>query len=573
LLNRYLHSPQHSFAFVIVLLSLLIGTQVQAQFDPLKLSGTDQRAKLLEQAEEQPALPGSLAPLLDDQVQPITVLGQNLFNGNFGKQSYAGFNPYYRISVGDRLTIQLWGAIESNGELFVDSKGNIFISQVGPVKVAGVLNSELNDTVANAIKKIYKKDVYVYVSLLESQPVRVFVTGNVMNPGLYSGLSSESILAYLDRAGGIDPLRGSYIDIKLKRGEKTVDTFNLYDFLVKGSLPQKQLYEGDVVIVGSRNSVISFAGLVEKPYQVEFINNAVPLSEAIALVQPLPSATHIAIERNQGLVKQAEYLNLDQALANEVFLFNGDSVNVVSDKVRGTIAVLVNGEHQGQAQYVLPYGAKLADLMALIKPSERSDMASLQMFRESLAQKQKAALLATLNTLQTQVMSARSDTVEEASLRAREASLIMQFVEKAKAVEPKGQVVLSDPQAAQNMLLENGDQLTIMAKSALVNVSGEVLFPNAVIHNSELSLNDYIGMAGGYTQNAKKARVILRKTNGAVQQITGKGKTVHKKYQIEAGDELLVLPDIDNKNFQHAKDIFQIVYQLALSAGVVLSID
>jgi hypothetical protein len=33
-----------------------------------------------------------------------------------------------------------------------------------------------------------------------------------------------------------------------------------------------------------------------------------------------------------------------------------------------------------------------------------------------------------------------------------------------------------------------------------------------------------------------------------------------------------VLADIDTKTFQHAKDIFQIVYQLALSAGVVLSI-
>ena len=50
------------------------------------------------------------------------------------------------------------------------------------------------------------------------------------------------------------------------------------------------------------------------------------------------------------------------------------------------------------------------------------------------------------------------------------------------------------------------------------------------------------------------------------------GKLSAKDYTVAAGDEILVLADIDTKTFQHAKDIFQIVYQLALSAGVVLSI-
>ena len=43
-------------------------------------------------------------------------------------------------------------------------------------------------------------------------------------------------------------------------------------------------------------------------------------------------------------------------------------------------------------------------------------------------------------------------------------------------------------------------------------------------------------------------------------------------WTIEPGDELMVLPDVDVKSLQHAKDIFQIIYQLALSAGVVLKI-
>ena len=544
---------------------LSVATVCTAQ-QPDFLKGADNNQLKLEQSQSLLAVDAEV----ESAVKQHIVFGQNLFSGSFGNQSFTGFNPNYRIAVGDKVLLQLWGAVEAQGEQVVDAQGNIFIQQVGPVKIAGVLNSELNETVKRALSRIYKKDVHVYASLLASQPVKVFVTGNVLRPGLYSGLSSESILAYLDRAGGIDPLRGSYLDIQLKRGNKIIERFNLYEFLVEGQLPQKQLYEGDVVVVGSRKSVINFSGLVENPYQVEFNTQAVELSQALNLVQPLPNATHIAIERNQGLVKEVEYLNIHQAIADELMLFAGDSVSVVADKSRGSIAVLVEGEHSGQAQYVLPYGASLSDLMALIKPSDLSNLPAVQLYRKSLANSQRAALLATLDTLQTQVLSARSNTVEEASLRTQESQMILQFIERAKSVKPLGQVVLDGE--SENILLENGDRVVIPSVSNLVRVNGEVLFPNAIVFDKHHNVNDYIRLAGGYTQGAKKSRVILRKANGAVWQIAGKGAAKNRNFKIEAGDEVLVLPNMNTKNMQFAKDIFQIVYQLALGAGVVLSI-
>ena len=227
-------------------------------------------------------------PVVSEQ-ESFTVLGQNLFNGSFGRQQFTGFNPNYRIAVGDKVLLQLWGAVESQGQQTVDPQGNIFIPQVGPVNIAGVLNSELNTAVAKALGRIYKKDVHVYASLVGSQPVKVFVTGNVINPGLYSGLSSDSILSYLDRAGGIDPMRGSYLDIVLKRAGKAVESYNLYDFLVRGEIPQRQLYEGDVLVVGSRKSVINFSGMVENPYQIEFATEAVELSQACSWCSLCPA--------------------------------------------------------------------------------------------------------------------------------------------------------------------------------------------------------------------------------------------------------------------------------------------
>ena len=47
------------------------------------------------------------------------------------------------------------GAFTFDGALQVDPKGNIFLPNVGPVKVAGVSNSQLKSLVASKVKEVY----------------------------------------------------------------------------------------------------------------------------------------------------------------------------------------------------------------------------------------------------------------------------------------------------------------------------------------------------------------------------------------------------------------------------------
>src|SRR3546814_7189253 len=98
--------------------------------------------------------------------------------------------------------------------------------------------------------------LFPYTTLFRSQPVRVFVGGFVHRPGAYAGTSMDSILHYIDQAGGIDPDRGSFLDIEVKRGSTVRAKLNLYDFLLRGEMPQIQLSDGDVIFVGPRESTI-----------------------------------------------------------------------------------------------------------------------------------------------------------------------------------------------------------------------------------------------------------------------------------------------------------------------------
>jgi len=100
-----------------------------------------------------------------------------------------------------------------------------------------------------------------------------------------------------------------------------------------------------------------------------------------------------------------------------------------------------------------------------------------------------------------------------------------------------------------------------------------------------MSLDDYIGHAGGYTQNANASRLIIAHRDGSFSEgepsvsrttDTGlfwwesRGRTAVST--IRPGDEILVLPKIDVKSRQIAKDLTQILYQIAVSTKVIVGL-
>ena len=529
----------------------LTGVMLPFISDQQKKSDTPMAAQQLE--------PESVPPYT--QV-PSRMFGAQLFTGTMGNSIGPAFNPDYRLTIGDRVQLRMWGAFNYDGQLTLDPQGNIFIPNVGPVKLTGMKNSELNDYITKQVKKVYQSNVNIYSALDVAQPVKVYVTGFINRPGLYGGVASDSVLAYLDKAGGVDPNRGSYIGVEIKRNGKTRANVNLYEFLLNGSLDSVQFNDGDVIVVGPRQHTFSVEGEVFNSYDFEFDRANLSMPEALQWARPKPGATNISIIRRQGMEKRSEYYPIQAA--KQLTLQDGDKVIVTSDRYAGTIQVRVDGAHSGEHAIVLPYGSSMKDVLNRIHTNSMSQTNAIQLFRKSVAEKQHSMLDLSLRKLEEQSLTATSTTNEEATLRTQEAALISKFVQRAKSTEFKGQVVLNS-KTINEVLLEDGDIINIPERSSLITIHGEVLLPNAVSWEKGMDTDDYIEKVGGFTQGADKAKVIVMRQNG-------EAINAEDVDDLEPGDEIMVLPKIDTKNIEITKGISTILYQVAVAAKVVLDI-
>ncbi|HDX3452454.1 TPA: SLBB domain-containing protein [Campylobacter coli] len=494
----------------------------------------------------------------------IPVFGAELFNGNFKNYTQRVYNPDYKIAVGDQISLKIWGAVEFEQILVVDSQGNIFIPKVGAVNLLGVKNSALVSVIKAQVNKIYKNNVFVYADMNAYQNVSVFVTGSVNAPGLYQGLSSDSVIQYLDKAGGINLEYGSFRDIQILRNNTVIKKIDLYDFLLKGQMDLFPFRSGDVVLVGNVQSYVFVNGDVQKPFRFELANDIKTLADLARVSGARPIVTN-AVLRSYGNDHRLEISAYNKMQFSKVLLKTGDEVQFNPEYISQNISITVNGEHSGLKTLVVRKGTTLEDVSRLIVANGQSDMNALQVFRKSVAKTQKDLIKAQLKELETLALTSSSVTSQGAAIKAEQAKLILEFIQRAKEVEPKGQIVIDKPKSYGSVLLEEGDIINVPSKNNLVIVQGEVTLPGAFVYNKGESLKYYINLAGGYGERADTSKVLVIHNNGKAQKYSG-------SIDMMPGDSVLVLPKVDSENLQIFSMLTQILYQIAVATNVVLKL-
>lgn len=488
--------------------------------------------------------------------------GANLFAGGYETERSDGLNDNYLIAPGDKLNIWIWGAVNFSNVVTVDNQGNIFIPDVGPINVKNVAASKVNNLVTSHISEVFTNNVNVYVNLLTATPVSVYVTGPVIRPGQYAGQSSDSVLYFLKRAGGIDSDRGSYRHIKVLRQNRVIQQIDLYEFMQQGKMPKLSLKDQDVILVEPQGPMINVAGKVRNPFRFELKNSTALGSELIDYALPLAKVSHVGVIGDRASGPFSVYMPYKDF--DRIQLSDGDKVLFNDDMHAQVYDVQVMGSYRGPSYFTVRKETRLHDLLNHIPiDPNMADYGSIYIMRKSVAARQKEMLEDSLNRLERSVFTAPASSDGEASIRTKEAELVMRFVEKARKIQPLGKVVVSDKGVIANILLEQGDQIVIPNKTDLIQVGGEVMMPQAVVYNKNASLEDYVAWAGGYTDRANDKRIAVVHANGLMEFKDGG--------DVMPGDQILVMPKLDSKMMQSIKDITQVIYQVAVAANVVLN--
>lgn len=489
--------------------------------------------------------------------------GANLFMGYFKSTYYDGVNLEYVIMPGDRLLVHIWGAHNYSDVLLVDQQGNVFIPEVGPIKVGGLKNADLRTSMRRQLAATFKSDVELYVNLLSSQPAAVYVTGFVPRPGRYAGGINDSVLYYLDRAGGVIPERGSYRDIIVRRGGQTVAKADLYTFILQGDLPGRELRDGDVIVVGPKGPSVIAEGLI--PQRATYESASAPFTgkELMTFASPLPAASHVSITGTRKAEPFHVYTSLQDFAAFP--LAAGDRVSFLADKPGDIILINISGSTTGPTRYPVRRSTHLRSLLAYVPVDPQlSNFAGIYIKRKSVAEQQRKAIQDSLHRMENALFTASSATQEGAAIRIQEAQLLQNFAARVSELEPNGVVVVTRAGMTADILLEDGDEIVIPQRSDVVQISGEVSMPKSVVYTRGENADGYIRQAGGLTDRADDSQIIVVHPNGEVAKAN--------ETNILPGDMLMVMPRYDSKKFTVFKDIMQVVYQVAISTGVLLAL-
>ncbi|CAA6800811.1 MAG: Capsular polysaccharide export system periplasmic protein KpsD [uncultured Sulfurovum sp.] len=495
--------------------------------------------------------------------------GEEIFQGNFKENQQFRYNPNYILNVGDIISVKLWGAYEYASEHTVDKQGNIFIPKVGEVYLLGLSNHKLKEVIVSAVKKVFNNNVYVYADLKQYQPISVFVSGAVNKIGLYKGLSTDSILQFIDKAGGIVRGQGSYRHIEILRNKQVIKRLDLYQFLLNGKIDMFQFRNGDVILINPVQNFIEVEGEVNRPYTFELLTETATVRDVMRFIMPKSTANKFMLTKWVGTQEITKDYPLSQA--NSLFVSRGTKLKFFSNYYVDNLEILLEGEHKGSKKVMMKKGTSLYEVLSNIQFTPLSDIKNVKLYRKSVAKTQKQLVETMLKDLEARAFTSDSSTVEEANIRNKESEMIIKFVERARKIDPLGQVIISHEDNLNNIYLEEGDKIVIPKYSNIVVVQGEVNIPNALSYKEAYSIDDYIRDCGGYGERANMDKILLIKANGRViQHSSGDFFSTSSTLNVGAGDSILVLGKTDSKNILITSSVTQILYQIAVGAAVVL---
>jgi protein involved in polysaccharide export with SLBB domain len=210
----------------------------------------------------------------------VELFGYDLFKSSAGMfEARPSIDNDYRIGVGDVLKIALWGEMQSYNEYTVDGEGRILVSSVGPILVSGLTLERAKRNVQNAMSGAFgglaksPPTIFMDLTVARIRPVRIFMMGEVGNPGGYELSGFSNVFNSLFTIGG-PKQSGSLRDIRVVRSGKTIANVDMYDYLIGSTKTSDiRVNDNDVIYVPLRGKTVTIRGEVSRSARFELLPN------------------------------------------------------------------------------------------------------------------------------------------------------------------------------------------------------------------------------------------------------------------------------------------------------------
>ena len=279
--------------------------------------------------------------------------------------------PDYVVGPGDSLNIVLWGGIEASYQVDVNRNGAIVLPRLGAVQVWGMNLEQLEPFLLRRFKQFYP-DFQMAVTLGRLRTIRVFVVGEVKQPGAYTVSALSTMINALFVAGG-PTKNGSLRQVRLLRQGKVVQVMDLYNFLLQGDKSQDNvLQSGDTIFVPVIGPVAGVAGNVRRAAIYE-IQPDVTLDKLLTLaggVTPQGYLQRVHVERYEANRRK---IVVDLDLSGPIDgtssrwqtpILDGDLVRIFPVVATLENVVQLEGHVVRPGRYELKPGMRLRDLLS-----------------------------------------------------------------------------------------------------------------------------------------------------------------------------------------------------------------
>lgn len=382
-----------------------------------------------------------------------------------------------------------------------------------------------------ATYRLQDGDIITVGTILDRYANRVELKGAVYRPGMFAiGDGLKTVRDLIDKADGVT--EDAYTDRVLlyREGpEKQLEVvaLDLKDIL-RGAAPDITLKRNDMLVISSVNELeergdVYIGGQVARPGAYPYAANSTVEDLIFQAGGLLEGASTARVDISRRIVDPSATEATNQ-LAQEftVSIENGlavgkgkgfrlkpyDRVEVRrSPGYAPQETVAINGEVLFAGTYTLrKRNERLSEFVtragglidgAYIKGAHLSRRLS----ESELAARKEALRLAMSNNSENMGDSIAIDKIDLSNMYNVGINL-----EKA----------LANPGSDYDLVLMPGDSLYVPEKQSTVKISGDVMFPNAVIYEPGKKLSHYINQAGGYGQRAKKGKAFIVYMNGTV---------------------------------------------------------